>query len=132
MRLFLLLLASVSAFAQSSAPACDGEVAVVRVSAVKPGGTMEGLLAAVAAQKEWYKANGAPDEIFVARVIEGDRKTGARKYSETVALTYHIRPQTPVQLPNRGDAAWNAFSKLFQENSEIKNEYTTCMPKRGK
>ena len=40
-----------SAFAQNTLPACDGDIAVVRISAIKPG-AMPGFLAAVAAKKD--------------------------------------------------------------------------------
>ena len=128
-RIVLLLTATAiitaaSAFAQM--PACDGDIAMVRLSAIKPGGTMQNFLAAVAAQKAWYRANGVKDnEIFAARIVV----PSSFEMSDTEVFSYHLRPPSNDRIPNRGDAAWKAFVKLFQDNSEIKNQYMTCMPK---
>lgn len=130
MRLALLLtLASPAMFAQ--APACDGNIVIVRVSEIKPG-SMNGFMAAVAAHKAWYRANGVTDnEILVSRVIVRDPHTGARSYSEKEVLTYHINPPGQARTPNRGDAAWDAYVKQYRETSELKNEYMTCLPKHS-
>jgi hypothetical protein len=111
-------------------PACDGDVAVVRVSQIKPGGSIEGFMAAVAAHKAWYRANGVTDNVIVAsRVMERDKTTGEMKYSDTQVLTYHIRPPANERTPHRGDAAWNAYVKQYADNSVVQNEYVTCLPK---
>jgi hypothetical protein len=134
MRVGLLLMSVVlptlSAMAQTAMPACDGDITVVRVSEIKPGGSMQGFMTAVAAHKAWYRDNGFTDnEIVAARVLVLDHATGAVKYSDTEVLTYHFRPPGMGNPLNRGDAAWNAYVKLYRDNSEIKNEYVTCMPK---
>jgi|ERR1700722_9965296 hypothetical protein len=137
MRLVLFLsalaaLQTTSAVAQSPMPACDGDLAIVRVSEIKPGGTMQGFLAAVDAHKAWYRANGITDsQIFASRVILRDQATRDFKYSDKQVLTYHIRPAAPDRTPNRGDEAWKAYVKLYQDNSEIKDEYLTCIPKHS-
>ena len=98
-------------------------------SKAKAGGTIKNFVAAVDAQRAWYRANGVTDnQLFVARVIP----RGETDYSETDVLSYHVNPPSPDRIPNRGDAAWKAFVKLFQDNSELKNEYMTCMPKPSK
>jgi hypothetical protein len=126
---FLALQATSVAQTQSPLPVCNGDITVVRVSHIKPGGSIEKFLAAAAAHQAWYRANGITDnEIVTARVLVRDPATGAVSYSDTEVLSYHIRlPQQ--RLPNRGDAAWNAYVKQYQETSEIKSEYMTCMPK---
>ncbi len=135
MRVALLLTAiavlqATSALAQNAMPACDGDITVVRVSQIKPGGSMEGFMSAVAAHKAWYRANGfTGNEIVAARVIVQDHTTGAVKYSDSEVLTYHFRPPAMGNPPNRGDAAWNAYVKQYRDNSDIKSEYTTCMPR---
>jgi hypothetical protein len=79
MRTLLFLAALVviqlpSALAQN-VPASDGDIAVVRVSTIKPGG-IEGLMAAVAAHKAWYHYHGFKDNVIVAsRVIVTDENT---------------------------------------------------------
>jgi hypothetical protein len=111
-------------------PACDGDIAVVRVGEIKPGGSMNGFMAAVAAHKAWYRANGVTNNVIVAsRVIVKDKTTGEQKYSETEVISYHIRPPDSSRIPHRGDAAWKAYVKQYADNEEIKSEYMTCMPK---
>ena len=106
-------------------PPCDGDYATVRVSTIKPG-AMQGFLAAVAAQKAWYRSHGFSDNIIVAsRVISTNEATKAREYSETEVVTYHIRPPAGVVT----DDAWDAYGKRFRDTSDIKSEYRTCMPK---
>jgi hypothetical protein len=61
MRVALLLTAflalqATSAFAQTDMPACNGDLTVVRVSQITPGGSMQKFMAAVAAHKAWYRA----------------------------------------------------------------------------
>lgn len=91
---------------------------------------MAGFLAASAAHRAWYRSHGINDnDIVVARIIVRDEKTGERKYSETDAISYHIRPPSKDRVKGEGDEAWNAYVKQYRENSEIKNQYNTCMPK---
>jgi hypothetical protein len=127
----LSFVASASFAQQPTAPACDGDVTVVRVSQVKPGGTLQGLMAAAAAHQKWYRDHGVMDnEIVVSRIMVRDTATRTVKYSDTEVLTYHIRPPGPGRVQT-GDASWNAFVQQYRDNSEIKAEYVTCMPKRG-
>jgi hypothetical protein len=127
--LFLAALAALQipgVFAQNTLPACDGDIAVVRVSTIKPGG-MDGFMAAVAAHKAWYRNHGFTDNVIVAsRVILRDEKTGAMKYSDTEVVTYHLRPP---KREGKTDAAWDAYVKQYRDTSDIKNQYLTCMPK---
>jgi hypothetical protein len=137
MRILLLLTALLaiqapSAIAQNkqaAMPACDGDIAIVRVSQIKPGG-MKGFMDAVAAHKAWYRANGIKDNVIVtSRVIEKDKATGEEKYSDTEVISYHIRPPADDRIPHRGDAAWKAYVKQYTDSSQIKSEYISCMPK---
>lgn len=111
-------------------PVCNGDIAIVRASEIKTGGTMKAFMDAVAAHKAWYRTNGVSDnEIFASRVIVKDEKTGAMKYSDTEVLTYHIRPPAAARTPHRGDdASWNAYVKMYRDNSDLKSECITCMP----
>jgi hypothetical protein len=134
MRIALLLAAlgvlqASSALAQSAPLACNGDIAVVRVSAIKPG-AMPGFLAAVAAHNAWYRSHGFNgNAIFVSRVILADPKTGAMKYSDTEVVTYHVRPPSGKETAGKRDAAWSAYVKQYQDTSEIRSSYVTCMPK---
>lgn len=129
--LFLTIFAG-AAFAQNApAPklACEGNMATIRLSAVTPAGTMEGLLKAVAAQKDWYHSHGQADhEIYAVRIVVRDEKTRAQSYSEKEVLTYHVRPASDKPEAAH-DAGYDAFVKLFRDNSEIKQQYNVCLPK---
>ncbi len=123
---------STPAFAQNNMPMppCDGNITVVRVSEIKPGGTLEGLQASITAQVAWYRANGITDnQIVISRVILRDKTTGAHSYSDSEVIIYHLRPPSADRTPNHGDAGWNAFIKLYNDNAVLKNEYVTCLPK---
>jgi hypothetical protein len=128
MRIISLLALSAALFApavlaQTAAPPCDGTMAMVRVSDIKPD-SMDKFLAAVAAQKDWYASHNLPDKIFVTKVID----RGASAYSTTQAITYHFYGNGPASEPKH-DAGFDAFVKLFSESSTIKAGYLTCIPK---
>jgi hypothetical protein len=131
----VFLLAAVSlatafpVLAQEDLPKCDGSVATVRVSDVKPG-QMQGFLAAVAAHKAWYRSHGFSDNVIVtSRVIVRDEKTKAMQYSDTEMVSYHVNPPSREATMPKHDAAWDAYVKQYRDTSEIKSEYLTCMPK---
>jgi hypothetical protein len=117
-----------SAFAQNL-PACDGDIAIVRVSTIKPG-ALPAFLDAVAAHKAWYREHGFKDNVIVAsRIIQVDETTRAMKYSDSEVITYHVRAPGPDQTQPKHDAAWDAYVKKYRDSSSIKTEYVTCMPK---
>jgi hypothetical protein len=135
--LFVTLLAVLQASPAPAArqaagpPACFGDVATVRVSQIKPGGTIQGFQKAVAAHLAWYRANGIKDnDIVAARVFVRDEKTGAPiRYSDTEMLSLHFRPPDAERTPNKNDPAWQAFVKQYRDNSDLKVEYLACIPK---
>jgi hypothetical protein len=122
---------SASVQAQGAAPACFGDVMTIRISQIKPGGTVQGFLKAVEAHKSWYRANGITDnDIVAARVFVRDDKTGQpTKYSDTEILTLHLRPPATSRTPNRNDAAFQTFVKQYRDNSDLKTEYLACVPR---
>ena len=131
----LMILAALAAlavspeFAQSPNPVCDGDIAIVRITTVKPG-HMQAYMAAVAAHKAWYRNHGFKDNVIVAsRVIVRDERTGTMKYTDSDVVAYHIRPPGSAQTQSKRDAAWDAYVKQYRDSSDIKSEYITCMPK---
>jgi hypothetical protein len=107
--------------------ACDGHLATVRVSEIKAGGSVDGFLAAVAAHKAWYASHGVQgDQIFATRISIRDEKTRARSYSDKQLMTFHIHGST--QPGPKHDEAYDAFVKLYRDNSDIKSEHDICMP----
>jgi hypothetical protein len=124
-----LVLQSAPALAQHRLPACNGSVAIVRVSEIKPGG-MKGFLAAVSAHKAWYRNNGVKnDDFLVSRVIAKDEKTGDWKYSDSEVITYHTNPPEDNPKLPRNDAAWKAYVKMYNDVSTVKSISLSCMPK---
>ena len=115
MRIAFLMCAIVLSVAPSAAqnepPRCDGDITILRVSKIKPGGT-DGFMKAVEAHRAFYRANGVEDnEIVTARVIVRDQATGDMSYAEDQVLSLHIRPPYQQNVPGRGDAAYDAFVK---------------------
>lgn len=132
--LLSFLLAAGSACAQTAqptAPACEGSMATVRISAITPTGTMDGFLKAAAAHKDWYLSHGMEGhQIFVARILVRDEATRSQRYSDKEAMTYHVLPKT--RGPEvKHDESYDAFVKMYRDNSEIKQQYNVCIPSLG-
>ena len=66
-----------------------------------------------------------------ARIIERDPRSGELKYSEKQVMTYHFNPPGMGDPAGRGDATWNAYVKLYRDNSDMLSETVTCMPRAG-
>lgn len=125
------ILYAAPALGQTAGPACFGDMATVRISHIKPGGTVQGFLKAVEAHKAWYRANGITDnDIVAARVLVRDEKTGLpARYSDVEIMSFHLRPPAASRTLNKNDAAWEAFVKQYRDNSDLKSEYWTCIPR---
>lgn len=125
------VLYAAAASAQTAPPACFGDMTTVRVSQIKPGGSLQGFMKAVEAHKAWYRANGVMDnDIVAARVFVRDEKTGApAKHSDTEIMSFHLRPPAASRTPNKNDAAWEAFVKQYRDNADLKSEYWACIPR---
>jgi hypothetical protein len=117
-----------SAFAQNS-PACDGAYNVFRVSELKPGATVDKFMEAVSAHQAWYKSHGYPDLIFAARVVVRDDKTKAESFSDTQFATYHYSKESVPMAKH--DAAWDAYVKMYNDTSSIKETVVQCVPAGG-
>ena len=111
---------------QSARPACDGDLAVIRISQIKPTGTMAGFLKAQEAHLAWYRSHGYKDNlIYSARVVIQDPATRMFKYSDTEIMTFHVRPPSGI----KPDEAWDAYVRQYREHSDIMTEYEVCLPK---
>lgn len=118
-----LLLAATAA---TAAPVCDGQYVTMRVSKLKPGGSMAGFSEAAKANADWYKAKGLRDHQFaVAPVLA--RADGTMKPSVDRIATLHVNGATPPDRKN--DAAWDAFVAKYKANSSIESETRLCLPK---
>ncbi len=119
--------AGAAAPAAAAAPSCDGRMAIIRVSTITTGGSMEKFMAAVEAQKNWYKSHGLSDMIFASKILERDAATKTSSYSTTQAITYHFYGKSTETMPAH-DAAWDEFVKMYAETSTIKDSYLSCIP----
>ena len=123
-----LLASSLALFAQNAPPlACDGRRATVRISEITLNGTAKGFMDAVAAHKAWLMSHGLTnDEIVTVPVIVRDEKTRAQSYSDKQFWSIHI--QGSKGPGPKHDEAYDAFVKMYRDNSDIKSAYDVCVP----
>jgi hypothetical protein len=123
-----LLTCSAPLFGQNAPLACDGRRATMRISEITATGTVKGFMDAVAAHKAWVSSHGlTKDEITTVPVIVRDEKTKARSYSDKQFLSIHIHGSNAPDPKH--DEAYDAFVKMYRDNSDIKSSYDVCMPK---
>jgi hypothetical protein len=123
----VLLTCSVSLFGQNAPLACDGRRATVRISQIIAVGTVKGFMAAVAAHRAWLVSHGLTrDEVTTVPVIERDEKTNAPSYSDKQFWSIHIHGSN--EPGPKHDEAYDAFVKMYRDNSDIKSEYDICLP----
>ena len=129
--LLLLAFSPIGAFGQVQRPPCDGDLAIVRISQIKPGSNLEAFMKAQDAHRAWYQKQGSKTRrIYSARMFVRDPQTNTLRPSETEVMTFNIfsatEPETP---PSRDQAGWDAYVKMYQDASDMKAEYPVCMPK---
>ena len=121
------LICSGSLFAQTAPLACEGRRATVRISEITSGGSAKGFMDAVAAHRAWVISHGlTKDEIITVPVIVRDETTHARSYSDKQFWSIHIHGSNEPEPKH--DEAYDAFVKLYRDNSDIKSAYDVCLP----
>ncbi|WP_419815955.1 hypothetical protein [Glacieibacterium sp.] len=106
---------------------CDGQLVGMRVSKLKPGGSMAGFADAVRANQAWYASHGMKDDrITSAPVFETVDKT--MKPSVTSIVSLHVYGAGSTETFKR-DAAWDAFVAKYKANASIQSETRMCLPK---
>jgi len=130
LRKFILTAAAVAmlpaaAGAQSSAPSVckTGDLTRVRLSKIKPGGTMAGFNQAVAAHSAWYKAHGVRLVQRIAPVLI--TMNGKQQVSTDEVMTFSTGDSVPRE---KHDAGWDAFVAKYRANSDVEKETIICMP----
>ena len=108
-------------------PACQGTYAIVRLAEIKPDSNFEAYEKALAMHKAWFRKNGYKDQIFAARVLERDEKTGEAHFSNHMVLQYHFIEEG--SKPPVHDADWDAYVKAYTDISTMKETYISCVPK---
>ena len=129
--LVLLAFPPISANGQVQRPQCDGDLAIIRISEVKPTSNLQAFMKAQDAHRAWYQKQGSKTRrIYSARIFSRDPQTNALKPSETEIMTFNIFSATEPETPSsRDQAGWDAYVKMYQDVSDIKAEYPVCMPK---
>jgi hypothetical protein len=132
MKLILLAAAAAAAFvalpatAQTVCPA-GSSVAIIRLSKLTPGGTMEGARQAAADHAKWYGSHGyAGDKIVFAPALSYDRASDKASLAPDQFYTFHIKA---TDVPNdKHDAAWASYVAEYNKNSTIVSTGLACMP----
>ena len=135
MRLFLALLllafTPINAIGQVQRPPCDGDLAIVRISQIKPTSNLQTFMKAQDAHRAWYQKQGSKTrKIYSARMFVMDPQTKTLKPSETEIMSFNVFSTTEPDTPSsRDQAGWDAYVKLYRDASDLKGEYPVCLPK---
>ena len=120
-----LMLAALLTVATAAQAACPGDLVSMRVSKLKPGGSMAGFADAARDNARWYAAHGMKDDRFVVAPVY-EQSGGEAKPSVTRIATFHVYGSAKQPKP---DAAWAAFVAKYQANSSIESTTQVCLPK---
>ena len=120
-----LILAAALLGGTAAQAACNGDLVAVRVSKLKPGGSMAGLLDAAKDNGAWYGAHGLKADRFATAPVY-EQADGEPKPSVTRLMTFHVYG---TDTKPKHDAAWNAFVAKYKANSTIESENRVCVPK---
>jgi len=122
-----LLACSMTLFAQDPSLVCDGRRATVRISDITATGTAKGFMDAVAAHRIWLASHGlTKDEVITVPLIVRDEQTRVRSYSDKQFWSIHIHGSKDPEPKH--DEAYDAFVKMYRDNSDIKSAYDICLP----
>jgi hypothetical protein len=112
-----------AAAAPNPAAACSqGELTRIRVSKIKPGGTLAGFRQAVAAHGAWYKAHGFKLNQRIAPVLV---TANGKQVSPDAVVTISSGDSVPRE---KHDAGWDSFVAKYRANSIVEKETVVCMP----
>src|ERR1700743_3341436 len=126
---FVLLAAALPAAAQNADACPAGQVfSVVRMSTIKPTGSMDGFNEAVRDHVKWYRDHGyTTNDIASHPVLETKDQGQTGTVSKTQVFSIHKNdPHVPR---DKYDAAWSAYVAKYRANSDITNEMFVCLPK---
>jgi hypothetical protein len=115
--------------AQTAKPCPAGQVfAMVRISTVKPTGSIEGYKEAVRDQLKWYRDHGyMTAEVTAYPVVETPDQGKSWAVSKTHILSIHKnRPVAPQQ---KQDPSWDAVTAKLVANVDITSDTYFCTAK---
>lgn len=118
-----LLPGAVSAQSSTQSACPSGELTRIRLSKIKPAGSMAGFNRAVAAHTAWYKSHGFKLTQRVAPVLV--TANGKQQVSRDEVMTLSAGDNVPR---DKRDAGWDAFVAQYRANSTVEKETIVCMP----
>ena len=121
----LVLGAALALTAGAANAACSGDLVSMRVSKLKPGGSMAGFAEAARDNAAWYASHGLKTEKFITAPVY-EQSDGEPKPSVTKVMTIHVYGSATIP---KHDAAWDAFVAKYKANSSIDSETRACLPK---
>jgi hypothetical protein len=99
----------------------------VQISDITATGTAKGFMDAVAAHRAWLVSHGlTKDEVITVPVFVRDEQTRVRSYSDKQFWSIHIHGSKDPEPKH--DEAYDAFVKMYRDNSDIKLAYDICLP----
>jgi hypothetical protein len=101
----------------------QGELTRIRLSKIKPGGSMAGFRDAVAAHTRWYQSHGFRIQQRIAPVLKS--ADGKMQASPDEVMTFATSTDVPRE---KHDAGWDAFVARYRANSVVEKETIVCMP----
>ena len=118
-----------AAFAQE-ATVCDGVISILRISNYLGTGTEEGLKEASSKHDAWYKSHGVTEnKQVVIPLLQYDRDTDSFSKDSSRVSTLHLNSVASAEArEHQGDAAWNEFIAVYNENTEITERVIACLP----
>lgn len=113
--------------AAPDAPCPSGNIAIIRISKIAPGGSMAGFDKALADHAKWYADHGfGEDRITEAPVLMFDPVAKTLGRSADTVMTFHMHAHdVPME---KHDKAWDAYVAEYRANSVIQTETVACMP----
>ena len=117
------------AYAQDSTQ-CDGTVSILRISNYVDSGSEEGLREASEKHDAWYKSHGVTEnKQIVIPLLQYDRVTDSFTKDSSRVSTLHLNSVVSAEAQeHQGDAAWDEFIALYNENTEISESVIACLP----
>jgi len=107
---------------------CNGQLATIRTSTVRPGKWDE-FARAVAAHDSWYAHHGGSAKVTLARVIHRNPRSGASDYADGEAVTITVFRDANGSVPQH-DRGWDDFVSAYAASSQVAKEARVCLPAR--
>jgi len=105
---------------------CNGKLATIRTSTVRPGKWDE-FARAVAAHDSWYAHHGGGAKVTLARVVHRNPRSGASDYADGEAVTITVFRDAKGSAPQH-DRGWDDFVSAYATSSQVANEARVCLP----